>query len=388
MLHGILAATMIVLASDVPSPDTDLPLLLHITWSRGPNLPQGFQDSNGGVVGNTLVSACGFCAGHDNDKKPGKYPRGFLKRVWGIDLANQETGWVDLPEFPGAARQGLLSAVVGDAVYCWGGFSYSEPYCYADGYRLSKKEGKWAWDTLPALPWPVSGGMCCAIGPRIYVFGGADYNAEGFFTKTDRNGKIPRLGARLMVIDTTDPGRGWKALAECPGTPRWVGAFAAVKGTLYLVGGATGDGEYCTVVDNWAYNPAKDSWNRLKDLPVASGNFPNGAIVFKDRYLVLGGGYQYAKVANPDGTTRPTYGKAHRFQDKGEYYNDVFVYDTETGQFGRADSMPLNNNMSMMIVHGDQLCSIGGETGGAVVEGEFYGHHPELFLKGKIREVN
>src|SRR4051812_12953416 len=51
--------------------------MLKIAWSRGPNLPQGFQDSDGGFIGDTLVTAGGFCSGGlplDNEKKPGVYP--------------------------------------------------------------------------------------------------------------------------------------------------------------------------------------------------------------------------------------------------------------------------------------------------------------------------
>jgi N-acetylneuraminic acid mutarotase len=367
-----------------PQPEQNLGDMLGITWSRGPDLPQGFQDSNGGIIGNTLITACGFCSGRDNDKKPGKYPRGFLKKVWALDLANEAGGWKDLPEFPGAARQGLLAAPIGDSLYFWGGFSYSEPYCYDDGYRLTRKGDHWVWDPLPPLPWPTCGGMCCSIGSKIFVCGGADYDAEAFYTQSDRKRGNPRMGARLIVFDTAHPDAGWRRRADCPGTPRWVAAMAAVNGKIYLIGGATGS-PYCTVVDNWLYDPDTDAWTRLRDLPIASGNFPNGQIVFRDLYIVLGGGYQYGQVANPDGTTRDPYGTPRRFQDKGDYSNDMFVYDTRTGLFARADAMPLNNNMSMMVVHGNEVYTIGGETGGAVVEGEFYGHHPELLLKGKIR---
>jgi hypothetical protein len=83
-------------------------------------------------------------------------------------------------------------------------------------------------------------------------------------------------------------------------------------------------------------------------------------------------------------SVREPYGTPRKFQDKGDYYNDMFVYDTKTEEFGRATSMPLNNNMSMLVVHGNTFMSLGGETGTGIVEGEFYGHHPDLFLKGKI----
>jgi len=374
-----------------PQPEDGLEQMLTITWSSGPDLPQGFQDSNGGVLGSTFITACGFCSGLNNDKKPGMYPRGFLKKVWAVDLANEAAGWSELPEFPGAARQGLIAVPLGDAIYFWGGFSYSQPYCYTDGYKLSRQGGRWRWEPLPALPWPICGTAGCAIGSTIYVFGGADYDAQAFYTPTDRDGKTERMGARMLCIDTADlhAGRssasaGWQHLADCPGTPRWVACVTAVGDRIYVIGGATGGTSYNTVVDNWVYDTKRDAWTRLRDLPVASGNFPGGKVVFKDRYIVLGGGYQYSKVANPDGTTREPYGTPRRFEGKGDYYNDVFVYDTQTALFGRATSMPLNNNLSLTVVHGDQVYMIGGETGTAVVEGEFYGHHPELFLKGKI----
>lgn len=372
-------------ASDyAPQPADTLPRMLDISWSRGPDLPRGFQDSHGGLIGETLITAGGFCAGHHNDRKPGRYPRGFMRDVWALELDNEAAGWATLPDFPGAARQGLQAASVGGALHLWGGFSYSAPFCYTDGYRLSRDGAVWRWDPLPDLPWPLCGGGAVALGSKIYLFGGADYDETAFYTDTDRDGGHERLGARLLVFDTDNPGDGWQRLPDCPGTPRWVAAVTAVGDTLYVIGGATGD-PYATVIDNWAYDPANATWTRLRDLPVASGNFPAGRIVFADRYILLCGGHQYAQVRNPDGSTRPPYGVAGRFEDKGDYHNDMFVYDTRTGLFGRADSMPLNNNLPFTVVHEDTVYLIGGETGGGVVEGEFYGHHPELCLKGKIR---
>ena len=56
----------------------------------------------------------GFCSGgleEDNHRKPGRYPRGFLKKGWRIDLDQPAGGWLSLPDFPGAARQGLSAAM-------------------------------------------------------------------------------------------------------------------------------------------------------------------------------------------------------------------------------------------------------------------------------------
>jgi N-acetylneuraminic acid mutarotase len=380
-----------------PQPQSSLRPMLSIDWKKGPDLPQGFQDSVVGIVDHTLVTAGGFCQGSSgwanrkelDVKKPGRYPRGFLNNAWGLDLENPTRGWARLPDFPAIGRQGGVGIVANGALYGWGGFNYTEPYCYRDGYRLSMSGDTWKWDSLPPMPSPTGGSAICAIGSRIFVCGGADYDSERFYTTTDRSKTEKRLGSRLLLIDTKDLEAGWKRLPECPGTPRWVAAMAAVGGHIYLIGGATGDipnAGYCTVVDNWRFDPASARWTRLRDLPISSGNFYSGDIVFANRYILLTGGAQYKKIMNPDGTIRDKYGVASRFQNKGDYFNDVFVYDTQSQGFGTADKLPLNNNATMTVMYGDKVFLLGGETGGAVVEGEVFGHHPDLCLIGTIRE--
>ena len=52
-----------------------LPLMLRIQWERGANLPQGFQDSDGGIIDSQLVTVGGFCGGgldEDHRRKPGR----------------------------------------------------------------------------------------------------------------------------------------------------------------------------------------------------------------------------------------------------------------------------------------------------------------------------
>ena len=139
----ILVASARALAADKsPAPPDPKPLqpMLKIDWKKGPSLPQGFQDSDGGIIDNMLITVCGFCGGGKTGVpgKETKYPRGFLTKTWGLDVGNPQRGWHSLPDFPGAARQELFAIVVDSVLYCWGGFSYTAPSCYKDGYRLSK----------------------------------------------------------------------------------------------------------------------------------------------------------------------------------------------------------------------------------------------------------
>ena len=142
--------------------------MLSISWSAAPAMPQGLQDNDGGVIEGHLVMVGGFCHGVDDDWKPGKYPRGFLGKAWALDLENASAGWMELPDFPGAPRQEMFAATVDDEIYLWGGFNYTAPYTYRDGYRLSRHGTEWSWTRLPDLPRAAAAGNTegPTFGPR------------------------------------------------------------------------------------------------------------------------------------------------------------------------------------------------------------------------------
>jgi N-acetylneuraminic acid mutarotase len=310
-----------------------------------------------------------------------------------LDLKDPAKGWQVLPDYPGDPRQELCGVVVGSELSTWGGFSYAPRFTYRDGYRLSRNNGRWQWNGLAPLPWPMCSMSCAAIGDSIFVFGGADFRLpeNKYRTNSDFSGKLLRIGARLHTLKTVEATKGFTERAACPGTPRFVAAMAAVKGKLYVIGGATGQdnptGQYCTVIDNWLYDPAADRWSRLRDMPIATGNFPAGAIVYNDRYILLIGGFQYANVMGPDGKTRKSFGKITKHYPEKDYCSDILVFDTKTNTFGDATPLPLNNNMPMAVVRGDELHLIGGETAGSVIDGEPYAHHPDLYLIGKLSKA-
>jgi hypothetical protein len=379
------------LAAHEPQPQQTLKRIIEFDWRLGPRTPKGLQDSAAGIAHNTLISVGGFNGGS------GPGGRGFHHETWGLDLANEAAGWQDLPAFPGsnnpsnvdgAGRQGMFSTTINDELYVWGGFNYTQPGAYRDGYKLSKTGGVWGWTPLPDLPTRRTSAGLISIGTKIYAVGGADYDVTKFYTQNDRSGTQPRYGAKMYVYDAASPTPGWQSLPDMPGTPRWVHAAAAVGDKVYVIGGASGaHPAYHTIVDNWAFDTTTGAWSRIRDLPVASGNFPSGRIVVDDRYILLVGGYQYSEVENPDGSTRPVYGTPSRTIPDNPFYSDIWVYDTQTNLFGTATPLPLNNNLPTTVYADGVLHMIGGEIESATLFGESFAHHPDLYLIGNRTSV-
>jgi len=382
--------------SPAPQPQETLPQMIHCTWSAAPPLPYGRQDNDGGIIDNQLIMVGGFCGGSDVEWKPRKYIRGFFKETFALDLNNEIQGWFRLPNFPGIARQEMQAATVNNELYIWGGFSYTAPYTFKDGYKLSYKERsgytRWRWDKLPDLPWGISTGGICTVGSKIYIFGGGDYDLKEFVWETSCDGKIKRFGARLLVFDTNNVNAGWKELTQCPGTTRMQAGMAAVDGKIYIIGGFQGS------VDSWRYDPQTDKWERLRDVPVSCGGFASGLILYKKRYMLLATGHMSKTVRNIDGTTRPGYGKGSQVDRsswkqhpnlKGvRFSNHLWVYDTQTNLYGTATKLPYDDQVPPTYIIGDTVYMFADETAGFMFDGEYFGHQPEFVLKGKLRELD
>ena len=329
-----------------------------------------------------------------------------MHETWGLDLTNPAADWTPLPDFPGsnnasnvdgAGRQELASIVVNNEIYAWGGFNYTAPFAYADGYRLSHAGGVWAWDALPSLPHAVSSPGITAVGDFIYSVGGADYDSTAFYTETDRNGSVPDLGAKFHQLDTTNLAAGWTALPELSGTARWVHATAAVGDQIYVFGGATGGPPYRSVVDNWRYDPIADAWERLRDTPVSVSGYSTGTLVYQNRYVLLLTGYPHATILNPDGTSRPRYGTPsaidrtgwkHHGKNPASYENHAWAYDAHKDLYGTVTFLPFDDHAQTAHIVGDTVYLFPGETGGFYWENEYFGHAPEFVLKGKLRVRN
>ncbi len=166
---NVLLIAALVMAAMPALADSTLPHWIDIQWKRGPDLPQAFQDSGGGVVGDVLVTTCGYCDSRDTApaSKKQKSGNGHHKKTWGLSVDRAGSSWVELPDYPGAARQELCAISTGSELFTWGGFSYQPPFSFSDGYRLSQHNGGWQWKALPGLPWRISSAAISIIGNSI-----------------------------------------------------------------------------------------------------------------------------------------------------------------------------------------------------------------------------
>jgi N-acetylneuraminic acid mutarotase len=170
------------------------------------------------------------------------------------------------------------------------------------------------------------------------------------------------VGRQLHRLQLDRLDLGWERLPDMPGTHRSHHAVAAAGGRLYVFGGvASAGGEdprHWNTVDTWCFTPQSREWRRLRDLPFPCGGWT--ARVFRDRYILLFGGYVGRDVLDPDGSVRPSYGCPG-----AEFSNRVLVYDPEANAFSETDPMPAAINDTRLVwVGNDRVMNITGEIPG------------------------
>jgi len=422
-MRGVTIPLLVVACMHSVASAVQLSPMLHIDWQRLTDYPaqgpEGMLGSNGGWIDdNAVLSSFGYAAG-----------KIFTNTSWVLDVSSAQAAdrksWKQLPAAPVTPRQDLGVTKVADAFYFVGGFSYTSPYTYTDVLRLQPIDQApwWQWTQLPDFPHPIASySGVVSVGSKLYVVGGMDYNGKAFYVDTDRNNGTFGLGKRVYCFDTSSTENVWQRLPDLPGLARWVQSVSVIGNEIFVIGGATGSTpqhKITTVVDNWKFDTLTHAWTRLSDLPIASGNF-NSDTVFMNRYILLIGGYQYANVSLVNGSTIPAYGNPQRMcnpaKPKGphcrsqcsadvtsqEYFNDIFVYDTQTDTYGVATATsraepcllppgcgpyPLNANLPQSSVRGDRIFTVGGETDPRTVCGTHYQHYPTLAMLGTIEVI-
>src|SRR5215831_9204924 len=91
----------VVFVAKLAGAELELPLWVEIDWKLGPDLPEAFQDSDGGIINNVLVTTCGYCDSRDTapPSKKEKSGMGQNKKTWGVPLDDPSKDWQALPDY-------------------------------------------------------------------------------------------------------------------------------------------------------------------------------------------------------------------------------------------------------------------------------------------------
>ena len=139
-------------------------------------------------------------------------------------------------------------------------------------FRLSGHDSGATWQELAPLPRPTTAAAGAILDGTFYIFGGV--NSEG-------------VSKQMFALDTADPAASWRRCADLPGPARALATLASGGGSLYLLGGADSWEPLNPMRDTYRYDPKRDKWQRMKDLPWPSYAMVGG-LVDERRILLTG----------------------------------------------------------------------------------------------------
>lgn len=153
------------------------------------------------------------------------------------------------------------------------------------------------WASKKRLPSNTSHtyGFCFVIGTKAYVGLGANYEGEGFYdTANTRKYNYREVWMYDAVADS------WTKKRDFPGAPRVMPFSFATNGIGYVGCGDSTSGNVDFIQDFWKYDPAADSWTRLRDFPKQEAVGFSGFSLADGGYVLEGGpGNPSAPVSGP-----------------------------------------------------------------------------------------
>jgi len=242
-----------------------------VSVREGPSLTHARCGHATGIVDGRIVVA----GGTDwNEQKTVK--------SWLSDSEVFQNGkWVAGPSLPLPLAYGM-SIYDKTGMYIAGGTSEAAPidglrFAAADNpdkfrkvYHLAKLGS--TWRELTPLPVPVSGGASALLDGKFYIVCG--FTGSG-------------LTNQLWSLDTTKTGAAWQPGPPLPGPARAFPGLVACGRYLYLLGGVQGWNPFVTMQDSYRYEPGKQTWCRIADLPWPSYSWTGHSI--DNRRILLTG---------------------------------------------------------------------------------------------------
>lgn len=285
----------------------------EIGWRSGPNLERARDNLGFGAVDGSFIVA------------GGAYWRDEVKHFSPETTAYQPgtRKWVPLPSLPHAAAYGASGVYKGELMIAGG---MGEGGSLIQCLRLSKKQGRYRWDALPDLPYPVAGARGAVIGTRFLLIGGAPSFDEPGLKSACR---------AVLELDLLRPTQWKEHSAAKEFQPRIGAAMAALGDTAYVFGGygVRADGTIGNFGDAWSVR--NGVWKRIRGLPIKLRWAT--AVALDSRYIGIFGGY-------------------------GEdFLADVYLYDARRNVYLKSTRMPLAVANAAASTIGKTVYLAGGE---------------------------
>lgn len=182
-------------------------------------------------------------------------------------------------------------------------------------------------------------GFCFVISNKAYIGLGASSPGE-YLGDTLNSRNYREVWEYDAALDK------WTQKKDFPGAPRVVPFSFAANGYGYIGGGDTTNGNvngYDYAHDFWKYDPATDSWKRLRDFP---GQAPIGFSGFS----IAGAGY--VLEAGPGNPTAPV---------SASYSDKLWKYNIKEDTWEQKASLPTRNFVSAVTftIHNKGYAALG-----------------------------
>jgi len=310
---------------------------INLTWKDNAHLEEGFiiERSLNDTLNWTVIDSVGVDISEYFDKtiSPQTYAYYRVKGFYGVETTEysnydqaymHESGaWLKDSEFPGEARNGYFSFVIGNKLYVGAGRTVSNYEPVKDVWAYDLDAGTWEQldDFAAGYRWSM---VSFSINGKGYVGMGAnadskykdfwEYNpATDTWTQKNDFAGVANYGATSFVIDNKtyvltgldadfnkyksfyeyDPALdSWTQKADFIGTGRSQGIGVAANGLGYI-GFGTSLTTGTVYKDLFAYDPDTDSWEEKTGIEGNFEKWPDAFASVQNGQIIMGTGVQY-----------------------------------------------------------------------------------------------
>lgn len=288
-----------------------------LSWEEWPSLSEGVAGGAIGHIGNSIVYA-GGTTWRNGEKH-------YLSDV--RQYSPESKKWTEGPALPETLAYGAY--LQGDSfleVYGGSGQNAVSRSCW----RL--ESGEREWKHCGILPTSTLFAGAASIGTNVYLFGGCS--------------KLTDLSTCTPSVLRRDEHGQWAHVTDLPGGAIALSAVTELNGRAYLFGGciASGSGTAENQRSAYRYDPAANSWIRLRDLPVAVRS-ASAVSLGGNRILIAGG-----------------YGETGAAQDVVPgFVREVWIYSTDSDTYERGAPLPFGVSGIALARYGAGIVAVGGE---------------------------